>query len=216
MLRRSPLLAAVVLACCLVSQSPARPDPAPQEWGTDYFPLVSGAEYNYKGVFEGKVYPKPVAVRTHQMGKTTGFYFVDFNEKGEASPIIGPNGFGLGHYRYEDGKLLSDRAFREQDLKTIDPKETQTLLSFPLRRGDRTMVRDGDKVLTLTVVGVEAVQVPAGNFDDCVKIEIEESWPKEGTKRKATVWLAKGVGVVKRQYAAGRVDELVSYKIPKP
>jgi hypothetical protein len=210
------LLAGLALAFVLVPTISAKPDPAPQEWGMAYFPLVSGAEYNYKGTFEGKVYPKPVAVRTHDLGAVKGYYFVDFDEKGETSQIVGTNCFGLGSYRYADGKLLTDKAFWTRDLEKIDPKGAQTLLAFPLKAGAKTIVKDGDKVLSLTVVGPETVKVPAGTFEDCVKVTVEELWPKRGVRYEGAVWLARDVGIVKRQYATGRIDELVSYKIPKP
>uniref|UniRef100_A0A7V3PU39 DUF3108 domain-containing protein n=1 Tax=candidate division WOR-3 bacterium TaxID=2052148 RepID=A0A7V3PU39_UNCW3 len=64
----------------------------------------------------------------------------------------------------------------------------------------------------MKVSKVDLVQVPAGSFDDCYRLEFREKIMKDDTTENVWVeWLAPNVGVVKR--VQGTVEEvLVDYQ----
>lgn len=59
-------------------------------------------------------------------------------------------------------------------------------------------VPQGPRVCTVTLAGIETVNAPAGTFPDCLRVETTAATPGEPTTDQTTLWLAKGVGVVRR------------------
>jgi hypothetical protein len=80
---------------------------------------------------------------------------------------------------------------------------------FPL--GETTEFRSHRKRVRVTVIGHESVAVPVGTFSDCVRIDVARQTDGSET---STVWLAKGVGLIKWRRATGRTDELTEYQTP--
>jgi len=199
-----PLLAAVCLAV-------AGSAPLPENAGADYFPLRDGAEYRYKGTFEGRHYDNRLVVKAFANDDVKGFYFQQIDDKGPGSVLAG-NSFGLGAFSVEERGLSTLPASFVDKIDGLKAADRQLLLAYPLKTGAMTAVTSGKLNLQVTVVGPEAVEVPAGKFE-CVKLSVEEVWPDK--RYQGYVWLARGVGVVKRQYATGRIDELVEHKAPK-
>ena len=62
--------------------------------------------------------------------------------------------------------------------------------------------------IELTLEGVEDIEVPAGSFDGCLKFSGNEV--DEGEEADLTLWLAPGIGEVKRELGT-EVRELISF-----
>lgn len=94
----------------------------------------------------------------------------------------------------------------------------ETFIPADLRVGRTWIIRgqtEGIEVyMTSTVVKREAVTVPAGTFNDCLKIQqdflIKTFLP---VNVRGFIWLAKDIGIVKEKNTAGEVFELVKYKL---
>ena len=71
---------------------------------------------------------------------------------------------------------------------------------------------NGDAKYLIEVEGFEDIEVPAGKFQECLKIRIKTKWDS-GKEYVEYVWLAKGVGLVKWKKATGRLDELLYFKL---
>lgn len=74
-----------------------------------------------------------------------------------------------------------------------------------------TTTLHGGKRLETTVVGPETVTVPAGTFA-CLRLDQREVW--ETVTHEGSVWLARGVGTVKRVYVTGRLEVLTAFHVP--
>lgn len=205
-LAKLALLAFLAIADAVPAKPPVK------EAGTDCFPLVDGSTYRYKGTFNAKVFDKNLVLKTQVNDKVTGCYFVDLEEKDKEGTITGSNCFGLGIYFFEGATLYTVEAFWVREAKVFAPAKKQKLLTFPLKKGDKSEVKAGTETLTLEVLGDESVTVPAGKFD-CIKVSVKEIWPMK--QYQGYVWLHPGIGIVRRQFSTGRIEELVSYNIPK-
>ncbi|MFQ6132953.1 MAG: hypothetical protein ACE5R4_13010 [Armatimonadota bacterium] len=78
--------------------------------------------------------------------------------------------------------------------------------------------RQMDVTIKLELAAVEAVTVPKGTFEDCLKLVYTTSFGRGEMKR--TVWYAKGVGMVKTERTGRggqgtRVAELTDYSLVK-
>jgi len=69
----------------------------------------------------------------------------------------------------------------------------------------------GGKRLETTVFGPETITVPAGTFA-CIRLDQREVW-SDKTYARAPVWLARGIGTVKRMYVTGRVEVLTAFRL---
>lgn len=83
--------------------------------------------------------------------------------------------------------------------------------SFKSRRGEREF----EATMSIELAAVEAVTVPKGTFQDCLKLVSTTSFGEREMKR--TIWYAKGVGIVKRESPGRngqtRTTELVDYEL---
>jgi hypothetical protein len=155
--------------------------------------LISGTE-KIKGVF---------AVKKIQ---------VDDNPA-EVDYDLWTNTNGLKHYKSYDIDFDED-VVEDEDITTYNPpvmylppwmsvgtrhafKSTITAKEIP---GSTVTVKLTGNV---TVEGFEEVEVPAGKFADCIKIKIVSDFVAKKTNatghEESTVWLAKGVGVVREE-----------------
>jgi len=181
-----------------------------QEW----FPLVEGARYWYSGQFEGKVEQTKVSVVKHATPFGDVFYFADDQQMDDPSPLLFANMFGLAGYTTTRTEVLTIQASYFEGFKHARSAYVQTLLRLPLVLGDATQFRHRGAPVNVTVTGYERVTVPAGTFDDCIRIQIRDD-PKS-RDGESSVWLAKGVGLIKWHRKTGRIDELVRYEQPAP
>lgn len=188
-------------------------EPKAEKFLADYFPLIEATEYVYLGAFKDKTDEKTMVIRSDGQGDSRIYYFISLEQEKSDNALIIAGSFGLGAYCIEDGSLQTLAASWRSTVKDVDRKDKQKLLPAVLAVGAKAQVMSGDKSLKLTVLEPESVKVPAGEFQECAKISVEEVWPDNNYK--GYVWLAKGIGVVKRQYATGRIEELKSYQLPK-
>lgn len=212
----------IVLAATSCSPPPLPPPatPAPSEESAEpapkaelpagdaaYFPLIAGATYDYDTVYTGVHKHIRRIVRTTNTSVGPMFYFVDSGAEDE-NPSVGPNAFGLGVYRLtSEGIETADVYFLEEAAKISG---TQLIVQFPLQQGATTTTTG--KKLETTVAGPETITVPAGTFA-CMRFDQREIWPSE--TYEGGVWLARGVGTVKRVFVTGRTETLTAYKLGK-
>ena len=213
-----------ILACAIAgchtpevsSPPPGGPPPkpveakAPPRTDASYFPLVDGATYEYDATFGTKRSHERRVVRRVNLAVGTMYFFLDADREAEEDTSIGSNNFGLGAYRMTDAGLVTADAYMRSDLQKIAETGLQTIVAFPLVPGATTTVHGGKKLET-TVGANEDVTVPAGTFH-CLKLEQREVWPSE--VYEGAVWLAHGVGTVKRIYVTGRTEVLTSFHVP--
>lgn len=212
-----PFVAA--LSACSPAPMPRPPSPAPSEKPAEparrvelpagdgaYFPLIAGATYDYDTVYTGVHEHVRRIVRSTSTPVGAMFYFVDQGAEDE-NPSIGPNAFGLGVYRLtSEGIETADVYFLEEAAKISG---AQLLVAFPLQQG--AMTTTTGKKLETTVAGPETITVPAGTFD-CMRFDQREIWPS--ATYAGGVWLARGIGTVKRVFVTGRTESLTAYRFP--
>jgi thiol-disulfide isomerase/thioredoxin len=188
----------------------------------NYFPLVDYSLYTYEGKYKDKTYKDTIILKTFSNESLRGYYFVkkqDFVKKNYGRASIDTNMFGLGFYYKEGDKLYTTKCKNVKELNSLSKFDREVMLIFPLKKGKKNIIHDM-KILKysllkmeITVIDFETVNVLAGKFDNCAKIKIETRLPF--TKETAYVWLAKNIGLVKWERTTKRIDELVSWKIPK-
>lgn len=188
---------------CLVPTSPQ----ADAETAARCFPLVAESVYEYKGSFNNREFKDVYVVKSRMAGGKPLFWF-----HRDGNSLVGSPFFGLGAYRIADNALETVPLAWEN--KPDDVGVAGKLLPADLKEGSESVLQDGAMELWVAVRGREEVQVPAGTYKDCVRIDAEQRWPKKNKVYKGSAWLAPGVGCVKRVNFTGRVDELVSVKIP--
>lgn len=181
------------------------------EKGAQFFPLVTGSVYEYKGAFKGNEFKNVYVLKTHQVGDLTVTYF-----HSEGSPLIGSHMIGIGAFRVSNDSIETFEGVTLKNVDELRATDAQLLLPAALREGSETVVKayGGDMLLKIVVKGREDITVPAGTYKNCLRLEMEQAWPKKDKVYRGTAWLAAGVGCVKRVNVTGRIDELVSVKIP--
>jgi hypothetical protein len=153
---------------------------------TEYFPLAESDEWTYQD--EGCVYTQAVVGNGSMCDQPCILVALSAPYEGYA------NGWqtaadGLRHPGYDN---------------PYPPDEGLVCFSPPLYfanglevgDGDTQAVNGGDVVFSYEFLGVESVTVPAGTFEDCMKLEIHIE--SGGHDDAFHLWLAKGVGSVKR------------------
>lgn len=175
-----------------------------------YFPLKEGHRYSYKGTFKTSEYSTELIIKVQKTAKGENIYY--FENRLEASTIIGSNIFGLGSCMIGKEGIFTLETFWGTDLTKIDSIEPQLMIprKFKLEEDINLELDKGAAMLYVNYLGLETVKVAAGEFKDCLKIHIRTVWDNSNTYHEY-IWLAKGVGVVKWQRSTGRVDELVKY-----
>lgn len=103
---------------------------------------------------------------------------------------------------------------KQQVVKTADAIVWDAYgLSLDLKRLDRQGRMSEKQGRVITHMGFETVETPAGRFEKCLKIEIQvnERMGRTGQEYRKVdyLWLAPGVGPVKRIYEEGYADSRV-------
>jgi hypothetical protein len=181
--------------------------------GASYLPLRRGAQYYFRGSYGEKIYYDGIKLlTTNNLQGDIIYYFSSTNIE---NSWINYSMFGLGGYVSINGSVYSIEVKHPEDIINIDFGQFQLLLPHHLKINQKIefLIEDGECIETLTFIGYESIQVPAGFFKDCLKITKEKKWIT-GEDDKDIVWLARDVGLVKWQKSTGRIDVLVSYSIP--
>jgi len=97
-------------------------------------------------------------------------------------------------------------------------EESIILLQYPLEEGKIwTFVYDSD-LYHAEVMGEETVIVPAGTFNNCMRIDYTYYNPYYGDELVATLWFHNGTGIVQgydvREYYDTLIYQLLDYNIP--
>ena len=190
-----------------------------------FLPLIPESTYTYAGDFKGRKFTTVEIVKLARVQDTDVFYFIEEPDLRKPNAIIETASFALGVYvKMPDGIATVD-CFIKSDLNLLTKEqiakapvilkntpEVNVALAAP------TPKRQVDH--TFTVTGKEDITVPAGTFKDCLKIETTQTFhyapPTPDTVEHATLWLARGVGLVKWVRATGRVELLTDFKLADP
>ncbi len=188
-MRTTGIIITLLLTLFLVLPSPGRCD----ELGESYYPLKAGLRWEYIVISDQGVTKKllitNLAPREVQGKKVTprkwdegGHVFIEFMEKD-----------GSGIYRYAE-------QLGEGGTPTlVTPKECH--LKFPITEGNNwnmtTKMGNSTLNVAFTIESVsEDVTVPAGTFQDCLKIKQTGS-DDAGASLMGYEWYAPKVGIVK-------------------
>ena len=196
------------------SAEPA-PDKPAERRVRDYFPLGSGWAYSYRDSVGRTSY---TLIKPYQRDGLNGYYLQDYGSDKKESPFFLVNGLGTGFYFMQDEDLYTVPTAGKTRLNSVSRAQAVRLLTSPIR--DRALVRlrwAGTSRVYAVTTG-EKVVVPAGTFDDCVKISRMSAFKDTFGRPAVTehvVWLARGVGVVKTWRDDDYTTELVEYVAPK-
>lgn len=180
---------------------------AKQSW----FPLIPASRYVYEGRFQDKVHEQILTVVKESTPYGDLCYFAHPTDVGkEPSPSLDSNMFGRAGYVTTAGELLTIRASFFGGFTEEKSSRAYSMLRFPPKTGDKTVINDGFSILTTTVQGFEKIEVPAGRFPACCRLQIVQQFP-EGSET-GSVWIAEGVGVVKWRRSTGRIDQLLKFE----
>lgn len=189
---------------------------------SSYFPLIEGAKYWYRGIFEGTEYSEEILVKKvfvedwdsfDSRGKE--YYYFD-DAPSDESGIISSNMFGMGLYQKDSAGIWTIEAFFKTDIVDSRTMARQLLLPDILSPRDRIKYTGshGDPAMTLSYEGFENVGIISGKYNDCLKLKIVTRWD-DGNTYVQYIWLARNIGMIKWKRNTGRIDELVRYTIVK-
>ena len=244
---------ALLLGCAPWSTLLAAEDSSVIAQSADYFPDQIGNEWHYRGqitegplqTIDNKFFSNVSTVTGTKTikGMTVAVYH-DTNpgNHGPSDSFYRRDSVGIVYYGSEPGTPFEKQLVPYQIVR-FPLKIASTFPQFNRKGLDfgTDLDRDGinekaDAEGDATVVGQESVTVPAGTFNDAVKVEARMHMQihLSGTKRTAigtdvmTAWFAKGVGLIKyverqelsrledRGVVTDITEELESYEIKPP
>jgi hypothetical protein len=177
---------------------------------TPYYPLKLGSKYNYTDVASGDSFTLAVKEKV-QLGATTAFRLArtsnaDFDViSNDAQGIrVHTRNFKGVLANYNPPVVFSPANFTLNAVTTTNPNFANPAT------GNKT-------IWTTAISAIEDVQVPAGTFAKCLRLELTIKDEKLGTNlAKMNMWLAKDIGMVKRQgqfFGVFYVQQLTSYTV---
>jgi hypothetical protein len=183
----------------------------------DFFPLVPGAVRIMK-VYEHKIAGRDTTAQTEVRVTEVVMGLKDVPQLGKVWVIEAPLDSGKKTVYFYDRR--GDTIFKIVPGRGGKP-ERILYLRLPLRIGDRWYESDAERELT-EVVAIDSVDVPAGKFQNCYKLETKSN--KVDFQR--TLWLLPGLGAVKREkiqrwrrgdtmFELFQREELVEYQVIK-
>ncbi len=183
----------------------------------DFFPLVPGAVRIMK-VYEHKIAGRDTTAQTEVRVTEAVMGLKDVPQLGKVWVIEAPLDSGKKTVYFYDRR--GDTIFKIVPGRGGKP-ERILYLRLPLRVGDRWYESEAERELT-EVVAVDSVDVPAGKFQNCYKLETKSN--KVDFQR--TLWLLPGLGAVKREkiqrwqrgdtmFELFQREELVEYQVIK-
>lgn len=184
---------------------------APDSASASPFPLVEGARFELEGEFRGSKQSSTLELRAVEAGGKKVFYFLDL----ESSETLVASVFGMGAFVMRPDGIYTADVLEVKNVPDLAPEAFGRMLGLPVKVGEKASFTAPAKSFvppkdeTYAVAGIESVRVPAGTFDNCVRLTVETNI--DGERESSTVWLAPGVGLVKLARATGRVDELVKH-----
>jgi len=165
----------------------------------------------YKYSFDNQSGLDTVILCSVNIDRFNSFYYAK-PQNITGTSVLYSSHFGPGMYRYDGKGNLLAAFFRDifqldsltaKDFKRLFPKNLYIGYSNSLESPNKS------KKVTFNVVGVEDIQVANSTAKNCIKIQIEEFWPKFSTKYTAYVWLQKNTGVIKWIRTTNRLEELI-------
>jgi TPR repeat protein len=180
-----------------------------QPKSVDYFPLIDGATYIYKGAFNGKTDTKVTVTRKSSFNSgIQGYYFMDPSNTDDINILFANlTWLGLGGFLKTNEKVLTFYI----DQKSLD--RVYEFIPEVLTPGASVQYEGGaGKNIRVTVMGHENVKTEAGDFSDTLKLHFQYYYD-DPEKYNSYIWLAKGVGIIKMVNSLGRIDELQSYDL---
>ncbi|MBL7918911.1 MAG: hypothetical protein JNJ40_01275 [Bacteroidia bacterium] len=178
----------------------------------DYFPLSSGDTLIYQGSYNDKKEIDTLIISPVTIQNRNCFIHLQPQNISGSKILLVQNHFGPGLYRYDwKGNLYSSFVLTKFGLDTIRKKDFFIFLPKKISVGYRNTIINPEKTkqTTLIVDGIEDLVVNSILLKNCIKIRLEEFWPKHGNKLTAFVWLQKNEGVVKWIRTTNRVEELL-------
>jgi hypothetical protein len=168
---------------------------------TDYWPTGQGDTWNYED--DGHTASSVTVSGTITLGGQV--YSVFSSSYGEAEFYrTAAAGLYLGGADTADGLMVATPPFIFPN--DLQPCETRAQTSSVTADG----VPVGNMDFSVTFAGVETMTVPAGTFENCLRLDIVMAPPGDSGEAYS-VWIAKGVGKVKEFYPVGSYTrELVS------
>ncbi|NUP08831.1 MAG: hypothetical protein HOW73_22520 [Polyangiaceae bacterium] len=200
------------------TQVSSRPETAIKRENVAAYLAGEGARFTFHGQFEGKSSDVELELRAAYAGDERILYFDNLAYSSRMPDPI----FGMGAFaRRADGLYTAEVNKVPDDIEKLPRTSIGLMLAHPATVGAKATVSGlrlpgktvYNKDETYEVAAVERVTVPAGTFDDCVKLTIETTWDQRSHEH-ATVWLAPGIGPVKVVRATGRIDELTKFTPP--
>ena len=181
------LLVTVGAPGCLAARKPA-PAPAPAAVvGPSpalFFPIQPGLKWEYQGT--GNEY----ATFTNELIRAQG----DLAQMRSISGTTTGSLFSVTNDTVT--RLVRKELAQDRNLLTATPEEKVILLKAPLAPG--TSWANGSETRSIVSVG-NVIQVPAGVFQDVVKVQINTP----GQTAQTFEYYARGVGLVKAEYVSG-------------
>jgi len=170
----------------------------------DYFPLGDGYSWSYAATFNGQSYPETRVSVAIEVDGAPVYVFLPAEDLSDDTAMVFSGSFGLGAYRREGGGVETANAMWREEVAGLSPSSFQHMLTLPPQVGEVAPfdTPSVDRSGGIIVQGYETVTVPAGTFEDCLRIELGED---------SYAWLAPGVGLVKWVLVTGRVEELESF-----
>ncbi len=205
------IVAALLLTIFLCPPGHGRAD----ELGASYFPLKAGMRREY--------------TVTSTQGQTQKLVITDLAPREVNGVKVTPRQWELGGSTFFELMKQDDTGvyrYAEQTSKTAPPSLVTPMechLKFPIALGDSwdmvTKVANNTLTVNLTIESVsDEVRVPAGTFQDCLKIkQVGEN--KAGTAVIGYEWYAPKVGIVKsmvtikQKTQAGTMSENRAYQL---
>lgn len=183
----------------------------------DYIPLDGDMKYAYKASFQrvstGEAATEKFSVISKNVirGGKKITYFIEEQALNKDVAMLDVNMIGLGAYEKGPDGLYTYDCTWLKDLEKIPPKRPHLFLPNELTPGSsvRVVSDTGSQIFVFTVVGFERITVPAGVFEDALKVSVKQLRP-DGRADESFAWFAKNVGLIKRIRDTGRVEELVS------
>ncbi len=177
---------------------PQNPAKAPS-LDEDYFPFVVGANYAYVG--KGLPYEN-FSYTIGQLDINDREYF--FLEDKESGGTHYSEALDSAYFHKNRSQVFTVRAGNERDLHESDhgsPRDRQLIYNNASKVGDvlYAIWKDGDYFVVYTRLPNEDVEVPAGKFADCMKVQVETFHVEEENMSRDLQYqyFAKSIGLLK-------------------
>ncbi len=179
-----------------------------------YAPHTTGSTWNYSSVSSSSTYTFTVSITGSSDTAYTQKYISSLDSEYSISNYVFSNnvwGLSTAIDYNSVGGVISSTTW-SPPCPTFLPSniDTGTHETYNLTVDSGT---PGSATMDITVIGYENVTVPAGTFNNAVKISYTYTLPGGWGPTSWTSWFAEGVGVVKNVYGDGETEQLMSYSI---